>query len=496
MSTPSTTTVKLPLPEQVIAGRYKLLKSLGQGGMGLVFLAEQLGVGNLVAVKFLDPEPTADDTRVARFLREARVGLEVKHPGAAQVLDLGRDESLRLFLVFEFIEGQDLRELIRAEGRLGYEEARDITLRVAEVLHFAHERGIVHRDVKPENIRVRRDLAGAHVKVLDFGIARLVKDTGVRLTAEGSLAGTPRYMSPEQVRDGPIDARTDEYALGLVLFEMLAGVPAFSGKNVSQILLKQVQEPLPPLKWADPQLDFPAVDAFLARCCAKSPEERFPSMADVVAALRALPVDPRTWPSPRQPPADARDSKVPTRDARGAGLSDTVIKAAEKTELSGPHERPTPAAGSSGVERALGGATRAAPVFEREPTTTPEREAVASARGAESSRAAGAPGAEAAPRATASSGGSAPSGGSASSGVVAPPAAASPLHRQQVTVPARGLHRVGAVERRHGELGVTVRGTPVPAPPPRAARARWPLLVAGALFAGAIACAWWLLERG
>jgi serine/threonine-protein kinase len=334
--TPTSTTVKLPLPEQVVAGRYRLVKSLGQGGMGLVFLAEQLGVGNQVAVKFLDPEPTDDDSRVARFLREARVGLEVKHPGAAQVLDLGRDESMRLFLVFEYVEGRDLRELLRAEGRLPFEEAKSIALKVAEVLHFAHQRGIVHRDIKPENIRVRRDLAGIHVKVLDFGIARLIKDTGVRLTAEGSLAGTPRYMAPEQVRDAPIDSRTDGYALGLVLFEMLTGAAAFTGKNISQILLKQVEDPLPPMRWVDPQLDFAQVDAFLNRACAKAPEARFQSMTDFVGALQSLVVD-TSWPGPRPPPRDASDSRAPTKDGRGDGLSDTVIRLQEVVE-----EEPAP----------------------------------------------------------------------------------------------------------------------------------------------------------
>lgn len=469
MSTPSTTTVKLPLPDQVIAGRYKLVRSLGQGGMGLVFLAEQLGVGNEVAVKFLDPEPTADDTRVARFLREARVGLEVKHPGAAQVLDLGRDESLRLFLVFEFVEGSDLRELIRAEGRLPWDEAKSITLKVAEVLHFAHERGIVHRDVKPENVRVRRDLSGAHVKVLDFGIARLVKDTGVRLTAEGSLAGTPRYMSPEQVRDGPIDARTDQYALGLMLFEMLAGVPAFSGKNVSQILLKQVQDPLPPLKWADPQLDFPEVDAFLARACAKSPDARFPTMAAFVQALQALPVDARAWPAPRRAPATAHDSQAPTRDLRGQGLSDTLIKSGEKTELA----TPAPDDGRKAGE------TRPQPVLEREPTTTPAREAVAPAEPPPASgpwSSVSASDAFRAPSAEASS---------------SPAPAAPRVGRNEVTVPAR---RNGSPERSHGELGATVRGVPVPKPP-APSRARWPFVVLGLVLAAGLALVWFLLGR-
>ncbi|MFZ5442403.1 MAG: protein kinase domain-containing protein [Myxococcota bacterium] len=369
------TTVKMPLPDQVIAGRYRIVSRLGSGGMGLVFLAEQVGVGNKVALKFLDPEPSDDDSRIARFLREAKVGLEVQHPNAAQILDLGRDEHSRLFLCFELVEGEDLRDLLKREGRLTFPEARDVALQVAQVLAFAHDRGIVHRDVKPENIRVRRDLAGVHVKVLDFGIARLLRDAGVRLTAEGMLAGTPRYMAPEQVRDEPIDGRVDQYALGLVFFEMLTGAIAMAGKNVSQILLHQIQTLVPPLAWVDPQLGHADVDAFIARACAKSPSDRFASMAEFVRALQALEVDARAWPPPRPPPASS-SSTAPTRDGRvpevvGTGESDTFVREPQRTELERRVEVPTD------PERAPVARTAAAPVHEvPELPTEPERPAV------------------------------------------------------------------------------------------------------------------------
>ncbi|MEW5742337.1 MAG: serine/threonine-protein kinase [Myxococcota bacterium] len=486
MADPVSTTVKLPLPEQIIAGRYKLLRSLGQGGMGLVFLAEQLGVGNQVAVKFLDPEPTQDDTRIARFLREAKVGLEVKHPGAAQVLDLGRDESLRLYLVFEYVEGEDLRAVLSREGRLRFDEAKEIALKVAEVLAFAHERGVVHRDIKPENVRVRRDLAGVHVKVLDFGIARLVKDTGVRLTAEGSLAGTPRYMAPEQVRDGPIDARTDGYALGLVLFEMLSGAAAFGGKNISQILLKQVQDPLPPLKLVDPQLDFPAVDAVLARACAKLPADRYASMADFVAALKALHVDTRAWPAPRFPPATTADSQTPTRDGKRAGESDTVIRDLNPTEPS----HPSPLAGvglgstsSSAPSSGAGGASSGGPSQLAVPASPV---GAASAGSASSGPAASGP----------ASSGSA-SSGSASSGPASgssSPAAGAPTRqpdRSRETQPARADVRnlPTRLTEAHVPGASTVYGAPVPKAP---ARRRWPVVLALALALAATAGVWWL----
>jgi serine/threonine-protein kinase len=335
---PELVTVRVPVPEQIIAGRYRLVSRLGSGGMGLVFLAEHLGVGNQVAVKFLDPEPGTDDNRVARFLREAKIGLEVNHPGAAQLLDLGRDEAMRLFLVFEYVEGVDLRELLHTEGRLSFDDARGIALKIAETLAFAHQRFVVHRDVKLENIRVRRDLAGVHVKVLDFGIARLLKDQGVRLTAEGSLAGTPRYMAPEQIRDEPVDGRTDGYALGLVLFEMLSGLAAFNGRNLTQILLKQINEPLPKLREVDPALECAALDAFLARACAKRIDERFDSMADFVRALAALQVS--GWPAPRHP----SDPVVAATPAVAGGLSKTSVRVDHPTQPEGTDEleRPLP----------------------------------------------------------------------------------------------------------------------------------------------------------
>ncbi|MBL8923794.1 MAG: protein kinase [Myxococcaceae bacterium] len=315
-------TVKLPQPEQIIGGKYRLRQRLGQGGMGYVFEAEKLHLGTKVAVKFLDPEPNADSTRLKRFLQEARVAVEVNHPGAAQLLDAGHDELTgSLFLVFEYVDGKDVREALNDEGRLAFDEARDVCIQVAEVLAFAHARGIVHRDVKPENVRMRRDLGGVRVKVLDFGIARLVNQGAVRLTAEGMLAGTPRYMAPEQIRDLPLDARTDVYALGLMFFEMLTGTPAFNGKNLSQVLLLQMNEPVPSLKAVDVSLGHEGLDAFLRRACAKQPLERFQNMEEFVAALKGLHVT--AWPSPRRqltpgqdaPTAPQRPQMVPTADA-------------------------------------------------------------------------------------------------------------------------------------------------------------------------------------
>jgi serine/threonine protein kinase len=329
-------TLKVPLPDQILAGRYRLIKRVGSGGMGFVFLAEQLGLGIMVAIKFLDPQDARDDaSRVARFLREGKVGLEVKHPGAAQLLDMGHNDEGHLFLVFEYIEGQDLRALLLSEGFLQFEEARTIMLRICETLAFAHERGIVHRDIKPENIRVRRDLAGPHVKLLDFGIAKLMKPSAIQLTAEGMLTGTPRYMTPEQITEGVVDARTDIYTVGLVFFELLTGAPAFDGKNLTTILGNQVHQPMPMLSSRDATWNAPELESFLQRACAKQQRERFQSMSEVIVALKGLPVPDRSMQRARaseaitKPTPQVLRSENPTEPSfsKPAEISNGVPKA-------------------------------------------------------------------------------------------------------------------------------------------------------------------------
>jgi hypothetical protein len=278
---------------RLVNNRYMLEKPLGAGGMGTVYRALQLGVGNTVAIKFLNQTLSGDPGLVKRFEQEAKASLAVMHPGAAQLLDTGKDEKTgELFIVFEYVEGEDLRARLAAEGALPFDEARDIAMRVGEVLAVAHAKGIVHRDIKPENIRLRRDLGGTHVKVLDFGIARFRKETDARLTAEGSIAGTPGYMAPEQVRAEAVDGRTDLYALGLVTFEMMAGRAAYTSTAAATLLVDQLTRPLPTLGEVSPGRAFPEADAVLQKACAKDPAVRFQSAKEFVVALKGLPTPP------------------------------------------------------------------------------------------------------------------------------------------------------------------------------------------------------------
>ena len=223
------------------------------------------------------------------------MALEVTHPGAAQLLDSGDDEG-QLFIVFEYVAGDDLSTVLDQQGALPFADAIEIALKVASVLDFAHGRGVVHRDIKPENIRLRRDLVGWHVKVLDFGIARLMDDVGTQLTAEGSVAGTPRYMAPEQISANAVDARTDIYSLGLVLFEMVSGREAFARESTPQLMWAQMHTPVPPLREIQPERDFSDLDAVIAMATAKQPEARFSTAAAFINALKSLD-------APRWPPA-------------------------------------------------------------------------------------------------------------------------------------------------------------------------------------------------
>ncbi|QDE91352.1 serine/threonine protein kinase [Myxococcus xanthus] len=276
---------------RVVAGRFRILRRLGQGGMGSVYLAEQVGIGQQVAMKFLNSGLSTDPDVARRFLNEAKSYARVAHPNAVTLHDFGQDEEGSLYISMEYVEGDDLKSLLATCGRLALDEAVDIVLQVADVLAYAHARQVIHRDLKPENIMVRQGMRGRHVKVLDFGIARIT-DGATRLTIQGSVAGTPRYMSPEQAMGLDVDARADVYAVGIVLFELLTGQQPFDGNSVSEIMQKQVHQPMPRLAQVVADIQQPAVDAVIQKATAKRREERYATMeafaSDLVNALPTL----------------------------------------------------------------------------------------------------------------------------------------------------------------------------------------------------------------
>ncbi len=269
---------------RVVKSKFKIIKKLGQGGMGAVYLAEQVGIGQKLALKFLKSEFSTDPELARRFLNEAKSYARVAHPNAVTLHDFGQDDDGNLFIAMEYCEGVDLKKVLTEQGRLQLGEAIEVVLQVADVLANAHAKGVVHRDLKPENIMIRRGMRGVHAKVLDFGIARLMND-GTKLTMAGAIAGTPRYMSPEQVAGMEVDHRADIYSLGIVLYESLTGQQPFDGTTIAEIMRKQSVEPLPHLRDVLADLDYPDLDRVLQRACAKNRDERWP---DLIAFAHAL----------------------------------------------------------------------------------------------------------------------------------------------------------------------------------------------------------------
>ncbi len=269
---------------RTVKGRFQLLRKIGQGGMGTVYEAEDLKLGMRAAVKFLNPELSRNVELARRFLSEARTYARVNHPGAVTLHDFGQDDDGTLYIAMEYVDGETLRALLDRRKRLPLAEAIDVVLQVANVLADAHEKGVVHRDLKPENVMVRPGLHGVHVKLLDFGVARRTYEGATQLTKVGSVAGTPRYMPPEQARGEEVDARADIYALALVTFELLTGVPAVDAPDLRG-LQTQKKSPVRALGSIAPSLHHPRLDAVLDRATAPERDRRYRTMADFAAAL-------------------------------------------------------------------------------------------------------------------------------------------------------------------------------------------------------------------
>ncbi len=267
-----------PRPEKF--GRYQVLRELGRGAMGIVYLAHDLELDRKVAVKMisLQGEDHERDIQESRFRQEARAAGGLSHPSIITVYDVGRQGDIA-FIAMELVEGRELRELI-AEGALAPSQAIELAALVADALAFAHERGVIHRDIKPGNIMV---LADGRVKVMDFGIARMQEAT--IKTQTGVLLGSPQYMSPEQVSGAEIDGRADLFSLGVVLYEMVTGLKPFDAADLTQVLFWVVNMPAKPPSERRPGL--PAVvDYIVARALRKRPEDRYASAGEFAADLR------------------------------------------------------------------------------------------------------------------------------------------------------------------------------------------------------------------
>ena len=266
-------------PAPVFGGRYRLRRRIARGGMAEVYLAHDQLLDRPVALKVLFPELSVDRNFVERFRREAQAAADLNHPNIVSIYDWGEEDG-NYFIVMELVDGRPLSTLLKAENTLLADRAADIGAAVAAALAFAHKNGVVHRDVKPGNVLI--DSAG-NIKVADFGIARAA-DAQDNLTQTGAVMGTATYFSPEQAQGWGVDARSDIYSLGIVLYEMVCGKAPFVADNPVAVATKHVSEAPKPPRDINPNLPA-AFEAIILSCLAKDPDDRYASAEDLRADL-------------------------------------------------------------------------------------------------------------------------------------------------------------------------------------------------------------------
>src|SRR5579885_1533171 len=266
---------------EVLAGRYELEELVGTGGMSSVFRAHDRLLDRKVALKILHQQYARDDEYVERFRREARAVAALSHPNIVTVIDRGDHEG-RQFIVFEYVEGENLKQLIQRRGPAPVKTALELAKQIAQALSFAHQQGLVHRDVKPQNVLLNGD---GTAKVTDFGIARSL-DVKHGMTQTGTVLGTSDYIAPEQAQGQPVDEHTDVYSLGVVLYELLTSEVPFPGENFVAVAMRHINEEPPPVRDKRPDVP-PRVEAAVRTAMAKRPEDRFPTMADFCRELEA-----------------------------------------------------------------------------------------------------------------------------------------------------------------------------------------------------------------
>lgn len=278
---------------QVLADRYQVQKLLGDGGMGSVYLAEHVALRKRVAIKVLHQELCRDQTQVDRFLQEARAASMIGHENIVDIVDFGPVPGGSVFFAMEFLEGEDLADLLRREGRLGWARAKGLMLQILRALAAAHAKGIIHRDLKPANcFLVKRSDGRDFVKLLDFGIAKVTdpeSGDGGGLTRTGAVFGTAKYMAPEQACGEVADNRTDIYAAAICLYEFMTGTVPYDGDNFMRVLSQHLTEPLTPPTTKAPDANIsPAVEAVIVKALSKRREDRYQSMEEFAAAIESI----------------------------------------------------------------------------------------------------------------------------------------------------------------------------------------------------------------
>ncbi|MEZ4409176.1 MAG: serine/threonine-protein kinase [Polyangiales bacterium] len=311
----------------VVGGRYLLIEPLGEGGMGTVWAAENTAIkGSRVAVKVLHRTYARDPQVVRRFRAEAEASARVGHPGIIKVFDFGETDDGVPWMVMERLDGESLADRLSREGRLAPEEAVGVVCAALDALSAAHDKGVVHRDLKPENLFLAREGDAVVTKVLDFGVSKFLGDDAerVRLTRTGAVLGTPAYMSPEQARGAEtVDHRSDLWAMGVILYELLAGALPFDAANYNALLIAIATGEAKPLSDAAPEVDLNLVD-IVERAMARQARDRYASATAMRDALIAWRGAPRDTAPPRRVSVPLSDRPTPM----GFEHADTLVDAA------------------------------------------------------------------------------------------------------------------------------------------------------------------------
>jgi serine/threonine-protein kinase len=352
-------------------GNYKIVRVLGEGGMGTVYLAEHPMIGKRVAVKMLRPDLGTDPGLVSRFFQEAKAVNEIRHPNIVDISDFGHTDDGIVYFVMELMEGQSLRDRLAATGPLPIDEAVACSRQVIDALAAAHRVGIIHRDLKPDNIFMVPDAqlpCGFHAKLFDFGVAKLLGDRQQQVghkTIDGAVVGTPFYMSPEQALCHDVTAAADIYAMGVVMYEMVTGSVPFRAEQLVLLLNAILKQPAPPPSRARPDTP-PWLDRLILRCLEKDPEARPLSMEEVGAVLTAGAAE-----LSGTDPALGATMMAPVGQAAVGTAHPTSPRTAIPRQTTAPRQTAIPQQIAPGQEDAA-----AAPVPAHTPTVLPRQTAI------------------------------------------------------------------------------------------------------------------------
>lgn len=281
--------VNNPLVGRVFADTFEVEALIGFGGMSVVYKVRHVSLKRVFALKILHPHLLSDDQIFRRFQLEARTASSLNHPNVIKVYEAGVSPERLAYLIMDFVDGFTIGQIVEANGHLEVNRAVNIFAQVCDGLEHAHQRAVLHRDLKPSNIMVSNSADGELAKLLDFGIAKLMLQSSPQLTQEGEVCGTPEVMSPEQCLGKPLDARSDIYSLGCMMYESLTGIPPHIGDTILDTMTMHIRHPVPTFDRVAPTLNIPqAVQDVVLKCLEKNPDARWQSADQLGKSLRAV----------------------------------------------------------------------------------------------------------------------------------------------------------------------------------------------------------------